>query len=113
LNYRAYVLYQTHTSIKLYAVITSQQAVLLEVKEDGTESEVKCQLFHSNPSTQINVHVLNNSCICVLAWKHGIKVKKSRHFAKFVMYDVRNQRRMEHSKGLFHQTHKNWYHQKY
>jgi hypothetical protein len=43
---------------KLYAVITSQQAVLLEVKEDGTESEVKCQLFHSNPSTQINVHDL-------------------------------------------------------
>lgn len=90
---------------KLYAVITSQQAVLLEVKEDGTESEVKCQLFHSNPSTQINVHVLNNSCICVLAWKHGIKVKKSRHFAKFVMYDVRNQRRMEHSKGSIFDSH--------
>lgn len=90
---------------KLYAVITSQQAVLLEVKEDGTESDVKCQLFQSNPSTQVNVHVMNNSSICVLAWKHGIKVKKSRHCAKFVIYDVRSQRRMDLSKGSIYESH--------
>lgn len=90
---------------KLYAVIASQQAVLLEVKEDGTESEIKCQLFHSNPSTQVNVHVINNTQICVLAWKHGIKVKKNRHFAKFVVFDVRSQRRFDHSKGSVYESH--------
>ncbi|XP_071162215.1 kelch-like protein 21 isoform X2 [Mytilus edulis] len=90
---------------KLYAVISSQQAALLEVKEDGNESEIKCQLFHSNPSTQVNVHVTNNSHICVLAWKHGIKVKKSRHYAKFIVYDVRSQRRFDHSKGSIFETH--------
>ncbi|XP_021339408.1 kelch-like protein 11 [Mizuhopecten yessoensis] len=77
------------------------QTVLLEVKED-TESVIKCNLFQGNTTNaQITSLGVNNRHVCVLVWKHGAKGKKSRQYAKFVMYDAVTEKKLDQSKGAF------------
>ncbi|XP_060071953.1 kelch-like protein 11 [Ylistrum balloti] len=77
--------------------------VLIEVKEDA-ESVIKCNLFPGDIShAQVTSVGMNNRHVCVLAWKHGGKSKKS-HGPKFIMYDTVCGKRTDHSKGAFWDT---------
>lgn len=76
------------------------QTIILQAKEDDTESEIKCYLFARNISTQIVSCAMNNSKICVLAWKIGFRAKKKKHNAKFIVYDTADNKRIDESKGV-------------
>ena len=78
---------------------------LMEVNLDGAESQICCNLFPRNVSTELKACVFNNVYVCVSGWKCGEKQGKgSRGNSRFVYYDVKQGRRIDGSKSSHFET---------
>lgn len=101
-NSRLYAVLSAHMKSQVNNMpVEEWNTLLLEVREDDTESVVKCVFFARNTNTQITSLGVNNRHVCVMGWKHGIHMKKSRQFARFFLYDAVNQKKQEQSKGAY------------
>lgn len=96
---------------KLFAVISCHiiqkggqnvqwSTFLMEVKEDGTKSEIKNHLFQRNENTSVVACVMQDRKICILATKVGAIPRRKGKSTKFFVYDAALNRKYEYSRGV-------------